>query len=382
MCGIVDKLLVHVHSHQRENLCMTAEHLARPLIWVLKGVRAGDTAQAMALALHLGGRVETKQLAFTASHVLPNVFLGARVSHLTAAARLLLRPPWPDLVVATGRRTAPVALWIKKQSGARSKLVQLGRPRMALSAFDLVVTTPQYGLPPRDNVVEMLFPFAIAKTVDAETLQSFEMLWKNLPLPHVLAVIGASKFPQHLARYNLLQYAALLNRLAAGGSVVLLDSPRCPAGSLEIVRAALTVPHWTFRRGEGSNPYQAALSLCDQLVVTSDSVSMISEMLSTGKPAWIFRLHVLPLVPQWSAKEGLGARLAEAGILHPPRNVDGFVRQLLNVGMIGDLVSGVSPVVQPLDVSHHHEVVQRIKTLLLNEVQPDGRVSGGAALLR
>lgn len=358
---------------------MTAEDLARPLIWVLKGMRAGDTAQAMALALQLGGRVEAKQLAFTASHVLPNVLLGARVSHLTAAARLLMRPPWPDLVVATGKRTAPVALWIKQQSGARTKTVQLGRPRMRLAAFDLVVTTPQYGLPLRDNVAEMPLPFAIAKTVDAEALRSFGMLWKNLPRPHVLAVIGASKFPQRLTRYDLLRYAGLLNRLAAGGSVILLDSPRSPASSMEIVRTALTVPHWAFRRGEGRNPYQPALALCDQLVVTSDSVSMVSEMLSTGKPTWVFRLPVSALAPRWSAKAGVGARLTEAGLLHPPRDVDGFMQQLLNKGMIGDLASSVSPMVQALGILHHHEVVERIKTLLLSVPQSVGQVSSGAA---
>jgi uncharacterized protein len=361
---------------------MIAEDLARPLIWVLKGLRAGDTAQTMALALQLGGRVETKQLAFTALHVLPNVFLGARVSHLTAAARLLLRPPWPDLVVATGRRTAPVALWIKQQSGGRSKTVQLGRPRMALSAFDLIVTTPQYGLPLRDNVAEMSLPFAIAKTVDAETLRSFGMLWKNLPRPHVLAVVGASKFPQRLTKHELLKYAGLLNRQAAGGSVILLDSPRSPTGSMEIVRTALTVPHWAFQRGEGSNPYQPALALCDQLVVTSDSVSMVSEMLSTGKLTWVFRLPVSALAPRWLAKAGVGAQLAEAGLLHPPRDVDGFVQQLLNKGMIGDLALGVSPKVKPSGNSHHHEVVQRIKTLLLSGRQSSGQVSGGAARLR
>jgi mitochondrial fission protein ELM1 len=125
---------------------MVAENVLRPAIWVLKGVRAGDTAQAMDLALQLGGRVEGKQLAFNAFHNIPNWLLGARVSQLTQDAKKLLHPPWPDLVVATGRRTAPVALWIKTQSQGKTKLVHIGRPRMALSRFDLVLTTPQYGL--------------------------------------------------------------------------------------------------------------------------------------------------------------------------------------------------------------------------------------------
>jgi mitochondrial fission protein ELM1 len=42
--------------------------------------------------------------------------------------------------------------------------------------------------------------------------------------------------------------------------------------------------------GEGPNPYLGILGLADRLIVTSDSISMISEALATGRP-----VHVLPL---------------------------------------------------------------------------------------
>jgi mitochondrial fission protein ELM1 len=197
----VDKADDTVHSFVRETTMHDTHH--RPLIWVLKGLRQGDNAQAMALALQIGGRVETKQLGFNRLHVLPNWLAGAGVGHLTPETRKLLRPPWPHAVVATGRRTARVALWIKTQSGGHTKLIQIGRPRMNVNAFDVVVTTPQYGLPLGGSVMDIALPFAIPKTVAADELQHFTALWHDLPRPWVLGVIGGGKFPLRLTSRDL-----------------------------------------------------------------------------------------------------------------------------------------------------------------------------------
>jgi uncharacterized protein len=338
----------------------------RPLIWVLKGLRAGDTAQAMELALQLGGRVEGKQLAFNGLHAIPNWLVGARVSHLTPNARSLLRPPWPDLVVATGKRTAPVALWIKQQSGGHSKLVQLGRPRMALKYFDLVVTTPQYGLPAAPNVVEIALPFAHPKPVVPADLEAFNSEWSHLPRPWILGVIGGAKFPLRLNDGDLAAFGRALDNRAhhTSGSVILLDSPRSPDKAINKVAQSITASKWLYRRGQSVNPYQAALSMCDELVVTSDSVSMVSEMLLTGKPTRIYRLPESKFLPRWSAQSGIGAALSTSGLLHPPRNVNGFMTRLINAGALGDIDRPQDFVSREKIASTHQLVVERIIRLL------------------
>jgi uncharacterized protein len=116
--------------------------MVKPVIWVLGGLRAGDTAQALELAEALGGEVKPVKLAFNVLHHVPNWLIGASVRHVDEAAHGALVPPWPDVVIATGRRTARVAAWIKQQSNNRTVAIQLGRPRMAFENFDLIVTTP------------------------------------------------------------------------------------------------------------------------------------------------------------------------------------------------------------------------------------------------
>jgi uncharacterized protein len=345
---------------------MSSNANARPMIWVLKGLRQGDTAQAMALALQIGGRVESKQLQFNHLHAIPNWLLGARVAHLTPSSRNLMRPPWPDLVVATGRRTATAAVWIKQQSGGHTRIVQIGRPRLHLSLFDLVVTSPQYGLPAGENIVSLSLPFALPKTVAADELQHFAEVWHHLPRPWILGVIGGGKFPLRLNVHDLVNFGQSLSQKAAslGGSVVLLDSPRSPVGALQQVGRCITTPYWQGSRDKGPNPYQAALKLSDHLAVTSDSVSMVSEMLATEKPVWVFRLRRSPLAPTWRSQSGIAAALARMGILHPPRDVDRFIRILIDNNLVADLQSNTAPTGSLSIGREHAMVVDRIKHLL------------------
>lgn len=340
----------------------------KPKIWVLLGARAGDNAQALELAQRLGGTVERKPLRFNRLSDLPNFVLGAGFKTLTDVAAL--SAPWPDVVIATGRRAAPVSLAIKAASGQRSVAVHLGRPRMRLGRFDLVLSTPQYGLPPAPNVMKLLFPFAQAKAVLDDLKSSFASEWSHLPHPWIAGVIGAGKFPLRFGTEELDGFAAALDRLAKdlGGSVILMDSPRSAAGAIQRVAGRVTSPHWMWTRGIGDNPYQAALALSDQFAVTSDSVSMVSEMVQTGKPVHVFHLPVSAIAPRWSAQTGVAAWLARHGVLSPPRNVATLHGRLEDRGWTGDLGRGVLPSRAFQSGNEHALAVERINDLLRQRV--------------
>ena len=339
--------------------------MGEPLIWVLCGVRAGDTAQALELARRVGGKVVAHQLIFNWRHHLPNWLSGASAASLEERSRATLMPPWPDLVIATGKRTAPVALWIKQQSKGKTVVVQLGRPRMAFRHFDLIVTTPQYCLPATENVVRINLPFAAPKAQEKAALDHWRQQWKALPRPLIAAAIGAAKFPLKLGATEVDAYGSALGALARreGGSILLFGSPRSAAGAVERVRAQTCASTWI---GDGSgtgNPYQAALSLADMFAVTGDSVSMASEMVATGKPT-----HVLPLPSwpslRWRAESGLTGWLARSGVLVPPRDVDGFVKALLTSKAASDLRDLTRALGSRQLETGQDETVQRIRNLL------------------
>ncbi len=336
--------------------------VTQPTIWVLKSFRAGDNAQALALAQRVGGTIFEKQMSFTGAGALPNITTGVSIRTLTMEAGALLQPPWPDLVIATGRRTAPAAVWIKQQSGGVTKIVQLGRPRLPLTLFDLVVTTPQYGLPPGPNVLQLPLPFVPARRAASIAIQD---QWLHLPSPRIAAVIGGQKFPLRLGPAELSGFGAAVERLAHSlkAGVILLDSPRSPQGGLSMVASQVLQPKWQ-PVAETSSAYGAALAGADVFCVTSDSVSMVAEMVDTGRPVYIYQLPQSPWMPHWSADSGIAAWLARRGLLSPPRDTAGLMKGLIESGLTGDLATRRAPFAQMQLAAQYDAAVLKVRSLL------------------
>lgn len=311
-----------------------------PLVWLLLGAKAGDNAQVRELGARLPMNVVAKQLNFNRLHNLPNVVLGASVASVDDEARKLLVPPWPQAVISAGKRSVPIARWIKDQSQGHTKLIHIGRPRTPLTAFDLVLTTPQYGLPGDANVLELRLPLAAQRPIDPEELAKWRDQWGDLPQPLFCVAVGAAKFPIRLGEAEADVLANRLNTVvgAAGGSAIVLASPRSDERIVNRLAAGLKIPNRVyvpFQRD--NNPYSAALRLCERVIVTSDSASMIADGLTAGKPVDVFRLPVSSARVAWSAKHGAGAALSRAGLLQPPRAMDRIVERLLTEGYVGEL---------------------------------------------
>ena len=333
------------------------------VVWILQGAHGGDNAQARELASRLGWTALLKPLSFNILHHLPNIVLGASTASLRGQPAAQLAAPWPDLVVATGKRTAPVARWIKKQSGGRTRIVQLGRPRAPLSAFDLVVTTPQYGLPAAENVAEALLPFATPQRVAPAVLARWSAAWSHLPTPWIAVVVGAPRFPLRLGKAETGQLVEAASGLAAatGGSLIVLASPRTPPGLVEKIGAGLKVPAIVHPWNAVENPYQSALTLADRFVVTSDSASMLGEAIGTGKPVDIFILPASRVKFGWEARTGLAAWLSRKGILQPPRDLPRLVREIIARGYARPL--GSEMITKRMDGVAGDDVIARIKAM-------------------
>jgi len=275
-----------------------AGNAATPRVWVLYGERMGDNAQLRCLAEALGWPFEEKRLTFNGLAAMPNWLAGEQVLGLARHGSDALEPPWPDVVLAAGRRSAPVARWIKRRSGGRSQLIHLNRPWAPLSAFDLVITTPQYGLPARENVLHNVLPLNRTR---AHRVQQAEERWrdalKGLPAPRIAGLIGGDARPYRLDEATAARLGRQLNDLArqSGGSLLLAFGARCSKTAAQALLQALEVPHHAHHAGmgHGDNPYPAYLGMADAFVVTGDSASMLAEACATGRPVALFE------PPEW-----------------------------------------------------------------------------------
>jgi uncharacterized protein len=338
-----------------------------PEIWVLLGHRAGDNAQARAFAKAIGSKVIEKQLHYNFLHHLPNVLLGPTIATLNLEARALLRPPWPRLVVAVGKRSASVARWIKRQSLGQTQLVHLGRPRAPLNAFDLVITTPQYKLPELKNVLQVSLPFT-EPVPDLSDFAQWAQTWKQLPRPWLMAIIGGEKHPLILTAKEGRDFGQRIDRAAASakGSILLFGSPRSDQAVIDNAASEIKQPLWIDgRTRDGQGAYSAGLALADKFAVTSDSVSMLADIVSTGRPACVYVLPVSRWKLRWG-KSSIGRWLARSGMLQPPRDTMALVRELIDNGIVSELgKERIDPGGDALLKALHQEAIRRARDLLM-----------------
>ena len=99
----------------------------------------------------------------------------------------------------------------------------------------------------------------------------------------------------------------------SGGSLMLTFSRRTPAAARQDAdRATVTPSPACIWDGEGENPYFAFLAAADAFVITEDSINMVAEAASTGKP-----IHIASVDGKQRRKRLFHADLLARGIAQP-----------------------------------------------------------------
>jgi hypothetical protein len=295
---------------------------AAPLVWVLHDGKAGMASQSLGLAEATGFPFVEKALSVRPpwSWLPPQLWLAPLgldpLAAVTDGAGPL-RPPWPDLVIACGRNAAMPALAIKRAAnkvpGCRAIAAQVQDPGVGRDEFDLMFV-PEHDRLRGANVIvtKGALHRVTAEKLAAERLRFPELA--ALPRPVLAVLIGGSNsaYRLTLARLAELADAIAANLRATGGSVVLTPSRRTGAAGISLLRerlAGLPARVWD---GAGANPYYAYLAMADAVLVTADSVSMISEAAATGKP-----VHILGLAGTGGKFARFHETMRQAGITRP-----------------------------------------------------------------
>lgn len=263
----------------------------QPSIWLLIDDRAGNASQCLGVAEALGARYLKQDLRYNATGALPNYMIGPSFAHLTRDSRINLCAPWPDLVIAAGRRTAPVARNIKNLNGGRSFLCQIMHPgEGGVNEFDLIAV-PRHDGVTGGNVVQITgAPHRVTPAKLAAAAQEWQERLAGLPRPWIALIVGGStkrrKFTSEMAR-ELGQEASRL-AATAGGSLLITTSRRTE-NAAQVLLDAVSGPAHVFRWGdEGDNPYFGYLALADHVIVTGESASMCSEACAAPAPVHIY----------------------------------------------------------------------------------------------
>lgn len=285
-------------------------------IWTVTDGHAGNTRQARALAAALGGSTREPTLQprapwrWLAPRGLPLAAraFGADFGHaLDALDEAGTRARPQTLAIGCGRQAA-LATRLLGARGART--VQILDPRIAPRHWDLVIAPEHDGLR-GDNVISLL---GSLNPVDdlwlANARRQFPQL-VELPQPRTAVLLGG---PGARAKFDAEALEALASQLLEAtrrdrGSLLVSASRRTPAALRSRLRQQFSQAPglvWTGDDERGENPYAGMLGWADRIVVTADSVNMLSEACATNAPVFVAGLSQVDGRPKRFVESLLG----------------------------------------------------------------------------
>lgn len=200
-----------------------------------------------------------------------------------AAVADTLRAPVPPLVIGCGGMAAAVGAALR---GGNRAVVQVQHPRMDPGRFDLVVVNRHDGLTGPNVVVTRTALHRVTPARLAAAADRWRPRFAHLPRPLVAVLVGGSngrfRLDATIGARLAGDLAAMMRRDRTG--VMVTPSRRTDPAVTRVLTETL-VPLGAFVwDGTGENPYFGMLALADAIVVTMDSVSMVSEAVATAAP--------------------------------------------------------------------------------------------------
>lgn len=363
----------------------------QPNVWLIADERPGNRSQSLGLLDALDWNYLEKDLRCGPLSILSNRVLGASLLGYDLRGSSKLVPPWPDLVIACGRRTVPAALWVRKRSGGSTRIVVLGRKAGdAAYLFDLAVT-PEYGRgAPHPNRMEIGGPLhRITPAVLQRAREQWgDVLTRSCDAPRIALLVGGTSGQYGFSAAAARELGTRVSKMVcdAGAGLFVSTSRRTGRAQTDALREALGEVahafHWS--RSESENPYRGYLACADAFVITADSESMIAEACSTGRPVYLYPLptrtsyRLLKRYRDWAvARAGLvdgtanprgriGALclyLISRGWIRPARDMDLLHSSMAQRGLVryfgGDFVP-----VSATPMSETNAVAERVRALM------------------
>lgn len=202
----------------------------------------------------------------------------------------------PDLVISSGTRASVVAAFLKKNASENIRVINILNPRLPHECFDLIIT-PEHDRLKGPNILTTL---GSLHSITPETLNVNNTKYqKDSKSPIVSILLGgpSKSFTMDKNHFEVLgQQVAHLHRSQQARFLVSF-SRRTPNDFKEVflkITKRIPLEFYDPAQPKGANPYVSYLGLADHIIVSADSISMVAEACSTGKPVHIMRCPKMP----------------------------------------------------------------------------------------
>ncbi|MCX5667959.1 MAG: ELM1/GtrOC1 family putative glycosyltransferase [Candidatus Omnitrophica bacterium] len=209
-----------------------------------------------------------------------------------------LMKTYAEFIVSCGSSLAPVNIFMSKENNARNVVVMDPAVPFSLNKFNFVIAPKHDNVKPRKNVITTTLA---PNLVDAESLRlSGEKLKNNIRIEKdkVIGLLIGGDNPEFALSDNLLEktLADVLKICESNGADLLVTTSRRTNRAQEaIVKAALqSNPRCKLlviaNENNPEGTLAGILALSNVIAVSGESISMVSEAVSSGKKTVVFSL--------------------------------------------------------------------------------------------
>jgi len=257
--------------------------------WVVTDGKAGDTAICFGVVEALGLLPALHKIAPRPPWSWAAPFGPIDPSEAPARRGSPIAPPYPDIVVASGRRAVPYVRRIRAETGGRTFTAFMKDPYTGPGTAD-VIWVPEHDTLSGKNIIKtVLTPHRVTQAKLAAARAAPLDFLARLERPRAAVLIGGNSVNHRFTAADIEGFATRLDRLARSG-VSLMGTPsrRTPPALREAVAAVIARHGGYLWDEQGDNPFITLLALADTVVATSDSVGMVGEAAATGRPVLVF----------------------------------------------------------------------------------------------
>ena len=191
----------------------------------------------------------------------------------------------PDLIISCGRKSVVPSIFLKKKN-PKIFTIHIQDPKVNLRNFDAIVC-PEHDSLEGDNIY--ISKGAIHYITTSEIIKAKSYLVDKIKSDKIVSLILGG--PNKYYKFDKNQLVTIFNTIKSkfvskGYKIIVIPSMRTPREIIDLATKEIGESGYVENKVD-KQAYLSAYALAEYIVVTCDSISMISEAATSGKPIFV-----------------------------------------------------------------------------------------------
>lgn len=191
----------------------------------------------------------------------------------------------PDIIISCGRKSIIPSIFLKRQN-SKIFTIHIQDPKVSFKNFDAIIA-PEHDNLKGDNVYTS--KGAIHYITEPEISNAKQYLFQKIKSEKIVSLILGG--PNKYYSFNSEQVINIFNQIKSifvsnGYKVIVIPSMRTPKKTIDLATREMGSCGYVVNKVD-KQAYLSAYALANHVIVTCDSISMISEAATSGKPIFV-----------------------------------------------------------------------------------------------